>query len=142
LFDDPVRVLLPAHHRLAPERVVDPADLREETWIRAHDGSAADLTEHVLARHRLDPSRLLAGHGDEPVETQALVAAGRGISLTHDLTVLVNHDQLVVRPLAREPGVRHVAVAAVAGPLSLAAETVLDALREIGVQRRPRSGRP
>ena len=142
LFDDPVRVLLPAGHRLAPAPEVEPAELSEETWIRAHDGSAADLTEHVLARHRLDPPRLLAGHGDEPVETQALVAAGRGISLTHDLTVLVNHDQLVVRPLAREPGVRHVAVAHAAGPLTPAAETVLDALGEIGAQRRSRPRRP
>jgi DNA-binding transcriptional LysR family regulator len=140
LFDDPVRVLLPAGHRLATQPEVDPADLGEETWIRAHDGSAAAMTEHVLARHHLDPRRLLAGHGDEPVETQALVAAGRGISLTHDLTVLVNHDQLVVRPLARESGVRHVAVAAAAGPLSPAAETVLGALHEIG-RRRSRSGR-
>jgi DNA-binding transcriptional LysR family regulator len=142
LFDDPVRVLLPAGHRLGSAPEIDPADLGEETWIRAHDGSAADLTEHVLARHGLDPLRLLAGHGDEPVETQALVAAGRGISLTHDLTVLVNHDQLVVRPLAREPGVRHVFVAYAAGPLTPAAATVLDALREIGGQRQARNRRP
>jgi DNA-binding transcriptional LysR family regulator len=142
LFDDPVRVLLSAGHRLAPAPEVDPADLSEETWIRAHDGSAADLTEHVLARHQLDPRRLLAGHGDEPVETQALVAAGRGISLTHELTVLVNHDQLVVRPLAREPGVRHVGVALAAGPLMAAAETVLHTLREIGARRQARPRRP
>jgi DNA-binding transcriptional LysR family regulator len=142
LFDDPVRVLLPAGHRLAVAPEVDPAELREETWIRAHDGSAADLTEHVLARYRLDPPRLLAGHGDEPVETQALVAAGRGISLTHELTVLVDHDQLVVRPLARKPGVRHVAVAHAAGPLVPAAQTVLDALRKIGARRRSPDRRP
>ncbi|HLL62383.1 MAG TPA: LysR substrate-binding domain-containing protein [Propionibacteriaceae bacterium] len=135
-------VLLPVGHRLASAADVDRADLGEETWIRAQNGSAADLTEHVLSRHRLDPPRLLAGHGDEPVETQALVAAGRGISLTHDLTVLVNRDQLVVRPLAREPGVRHVSVAYAAGPLTLAAATVLDAVQEIGGQRRARNRRP
>ena len=83
----------------------------------------------------LDPPRLLAGHGDEPVETQALVAAGRGITLTHDLTVIVNRHQLVTGPLARETGVRHVAVAYAAGPMNPAAETVLHALRAIGDQR-------
>jgi DNA-binding transcriptional LysR family regulator len=142
LFDDPVRVLLPAGHRLAARPEIDPADLGEETWIRTQTGGAADLTEHVLARHRLDPPRLLAGHGDEPVETQALVAAGRGISVTHDLTVLVDPEQLALRPLLREPGVRHVAVARAAGPLSPAAETVLDALHRIGGHRRARHRRP
>ena len=142
LFDDPVRILLPAGHQLASATLVDPIDLALETWIRAHDGSAADLTEHVLARHGLDPPRLLAGHGDEPVETQALVAAGRGITLTHDLTVIVNRHHLVARPLARETGVRHVAVAHATGPMSPATETVLGALQEIGRQRRSRRDRP
>ena len=141
LFDDPVRILLPAGHPVAASAAVDPADLAAETWVQAHDGSAADLTEQVLARHRLDPPRLRAGHGDEPVETQALVATGRGVTLTHDLTVIVNPDQLVVRPLARETGVRHIAVAHPAGPMTAATETVRQALRTVGAQRRSRSGR-
>jgi DNA-binding transcriptional LysR family regulator len=142
LFEDPVQVMLPTSHRVAASAGVDPMDLADETWIRALDGSAADLTEHVLARHDLDPPRLLAGHGDEPVETQALVAARRGITITHDLTVIVNRHQLVTRPLARETGVRHIAVAHATGPMSPAAGTVLDALREIGRQRRSRRDRP
>jgi DNA-binding transcriptional LysR family regulator len=140
LFEDPVRVMLPASHPLAPSALVDPGGLAEETWIQAHDGSAADLTEHVLARYRLDPPRLLAGHGDEPVETQALVAAGRGITLTHDLTVIVSRHQLVTRPLAGEAGVRHIAVAHATGPMSPAAETVLRALGAVGEQHRARHG--
>jgi DNA-binding transcriptional LysR family regulator len=136
LFDDPVRILLSAGHRLASQPEIEPAALGAETWIRAHDGSAAARTEHVLARHRLDPPRLLAGHGDEPVETQALVAAGRGISVTHQLTVLVDPTQLALRPLVGEPGVRNIAVAYPTGPMTPASATVLDALRAIGTQRR------
>ena len=120
--------------------MVDPSDLAEETWIQAHDGSAADLTEHVLARHRLDPPRLLAGHGDEPVETQALVAAGRGITLTHDLTVIVSRHQLVTRPLAGETGVRHVAVAHATGPMSPQPRPCCTPLGAVGDQRRARHG--
>jgi DNA-binding transcriptional LysR family regulator len=141
LFDDPVRILLPTGHPLAGRPAVDPVDLADETWVQAHDGSAADLTEQVLARHRLDPPRLRAGHGDEPVETQALVATGRGVTLSHDLTVLVDPSQLAPRPLARETGVRHVAVAHPTGPTTPAAETVRAALDTIGTRRRTRPGR-
>jgi DNA-binding transcriptional LysR family regulator len=134
LFDDPVKILVPANHRLAQSPVIDPADLAGDTWIQAHDGSAADLTENVLARHRLDPPRLLAGHGDEPVEAQALVAAGRGVTLTHDLTVIIDQHNLLSRPLAGERFVRHIAVAHATGPLTLVVRTVLDAIRHVGQQ--------
>ena len=113
-----------------------PADLASDTWIRAHDGSAADLVERVLARHRLDPPRLLTGHGDEPVEIQALVAAGRGVTLTHELTVIVSRDNLIMRPLTAETGVRHIRVAHPTGPMTAAAETVLNTLKAVGEQHR------
>ncbi len=132
LFDDPVKILLPTNHWLAQFPVIDSADLAGDTWIRAHDGSAADLAEHVLAWHGLDPPRLLAGHGDEPVETQALVAAGQGVTLTHELTVIIDQHNLVSRPLAGERFVRHIAVAHATGPLSPAVRIVLDAIRRVG----------
>ena len=136
LFDDPVRVMLPASHPLVQRPVVAPGDLALDTWIRSHDGSAADLVERFLARHRLDPPRLLTGHGDEPVEIQALVAAGRGVTLTHELTVIVSRSNLVTRPLTAEPGVRHISVANPTGPMTTATETVLNTLRSIGEQHR------
>ena len=55
--------------------------------------------------------------------------------------MIVNPDQLVACPLARETGVRHVAVAHPAGPMTAATETVRQALRTVGAQRRSRSGR-
>ena len=132
LFDDPVKILLPATHRLAQSAIIDPAELSGETWIRAHDGSAADLAEHILARHRLDPPRLMAGHGDEPVETQALVAAGRGVTLTHDLTVIMDRHNLLTRPLDGERFVRRISVSYASGPLAPAVQTVLDAIQRVG----------
>jgi DNA-binding transcriptional LysR family regulator len=132
LFDDPVEILLPATHRLAQSPVINPAELAGDTWIRAHDGSSADLAEHVLARHRLDPPRLLAGHGDEPVEAQALVAAGRGVTLTYDLTVVIDQHNLLSRPLVGERFVRHIAVAYATGPLAPVVGIVLDAIRHVG----------
>jgi DNA-binding transcriptional LysR family regulator len=140
LFEDPVRVLLPADHPLASREALTFGQLADETWIRAHDGSAARLVDHVLQRAGLEPSILLAGHGDEPVEAQALVAAGSGIVLTHDLTVIVDRDRVVVRPLARGAPHRTVQAAIMRGQQSPPARALLEALREVGRERSARLG--
>jgi hypothetical protein len=63
--------------------------LAGETWIRPHDGSAARLVDHVLA-----------GHGDEPVETQVYVVAGDGVALAYQLNVIINPAETATRPLS------------------------------------------
>jgi DNA-binding transcriptional LysR family regulator len=136
LFDDPVRVLLPAGHRLAGAAAVDLADLGAETWIRAHEGSAARRVDAVLAAAGLAPPVLLAGRGDEPFESQALVAAGKGIALTHDLTVVVSDHRLAVRPLTGRPGLRRVQAAVLSGRRPPAVDAALHALAEVGAARR------
>jgi hypothetical protein len=85
--------------------------------------SPTDLSDsqRAIAHRESDKT----GHGDEPVEIQALVAAGRGVTLTHELTVIVSRDNLITRPLTAEPGVRHIRVAYPTGPMTTAAETVL-----------------
>jgi DNA-binding transcriptional LysR family regulator len=143
LFDDPVRVLLPIGHPAADRAAVDLADLAEKTWIRAHDGSAATLTDHILTSRGLTPRLLHAGRGDEPVESQALVAAGRGITLAYDLTVVVSDHQLTVRPITGPPTHRHVAAALPEGPLTPTVTAAFDALCEAGRRRRTGlTGRP
>jgi DNA-binding transcriptional LysR family regulator len=138
LFADPLRVLLPAGHRLCAAPVVSLDDLEGETWIRPHSGSAARLVDHVLQRAGLDPAIILAGHGDEPVEAQAMVAAGSGIALTHDLTVIVDRERVVPRPLAGPTPQRAVQAAIMRGQQSPAARALLDALREVGRDRAAR----
>jgi DNA-binding transcriptional LysR family regulator len=110
------------------------ADLVDETWVRAHDGSAARLVDHVLERASRQPPIVLAGHGDEPVEAQALVAAGSGIALTHELTVIVDRDRVVARPLDHAPR-RTIQAAIMRGQQAPAARALLDALREVGAAR-------
>src|SRR3954452_19164252 len=106
LFTDPLRVLVPPGHRLAGGGRVSVPALAGETWIRAHGGSAPRRVDAVLARAGLRPPLLLAGRGDEPFEAQALLAVGKGIALTHALTVLVGGHGLVSLPLADVPGER------------------------------------
>ncbi|MGY1601033.1 LysR family transcriptional regulator [Geodermatophilus sp. SYSU D00815] len=136
LFRDPLRVLLPAGHRLAGRGSVALGELAAETWVRAHEGSAARRVDAVLARAGLHPPVLLAGRGDEPFEAQALVAAGKGIALTHELTVVVSDHRLVRLPLTDCPGERVVQAAVLPGPRPAAVEAVLRALLEVGAARR------
>jgi DNA-binding transcriptional LysR family regulator len=141
LFDDPLRVVLPARHRLARRRSIRVEDLSDDTWIRAHDGSAARRIDHVLAGAGLHPALLLAGHGDEPFEAQALVAAGRGITLTHTLTVDISGREIVVRPFSGSPGSRLVQAAVQPGRRPPAVQAALEALLRVGASRRRRAVR-
>lgn len=141
LFADPVRVLLPTGHPLANRRTIHLSDLAGETWIRAHDGSAARLIDHILQAAGIAPDLLLAGHGDEPVELQALVVAGKGITIAHKLNVIISSHRLASRPLADYSGVRHVQVASLPGPHSPTVTAALTALRTIGQRRRGGNGR-
>jgi DNA-binding transcriptional LysR family regulator len=135
LFADPPRVLLPAGHPLAGEPELRARDLRGETWVCAHHGSAARLVDHVARRAGVDPARLVAGHGDEPVEAQAFVAAGRGVTIAHELNVLVAPEQIAVVPLAGGAPVRHVQAAIMREQRAPLARAALDALREVGRRR-------
>jgi DNA-binding transcriptional LysR family regulator len=111
-------------------------ELAEETWLRAHEGSAARRLDLVLDGAGLRPPVLLAGRGDEPYEAQALVAAGRGVALTHRLTVVVSGHQLAVRPLVDCPGVRRIQAAVLTGPQRPVVRATLRALFEVGAAHR------
>jgi DNA-binding transcriptional LysR family regulator len=141
LFTDPVRVLVPARHALARRRRLRLADLADQTWIRAHEGSAARFVDAVLQRGGLRPPITLAGRGDEPVEAQAFVAAGRGVTLAHDLNVIIDPAAIAVRPLLDNAPVRHVQAAIMRDQHAPGARAVLDALREVGRARSRRLSR-
>jgi DNA-binding transcriptional LysR family regulator len=131
LFTDPARVLLPARHRLAARPELAVADLAGETWIRAHGGSAARLVDHVLAGAGLRPPLLLAGHGDEPVESQVYVVAGDGVVLAYQLNVIINLAEIAVRPLRGPAPVRHVQAAMLRGQRAPGTLALLDVLGEL-----------
>jgi DNA-binding transcriptional LysR family regulator len=138
LFDDAPCVLVPAGHPLAGTASLAPADLAGETWIRAHRGSAARLLDHVLETAGLRPQILHAGHGDEPVEAQAFVAAAHGVMVAHRLNVLVEAERIAVVALKGAP-VRHVQAAIMRGQRAPAARAVVDALVDVGRGRAARA---
>jgi DNA-binding transcriptional LysR family regulator len=140
LFTDPPTVLLPATHRLAGAGAVAVHDLAGDTWIRAHHGSAARLVDHVLQHAGLRPRIRLAGHGDEPVEAQAFVAAGHGVTLAHRLNVVINPGQIAVVPLSGDVPARHIQAAVLRDNRSPTTSAVVEALRDVG--KRHRADRP
>ena len=135
LFDDPLCVLLPRTHPLAAAPSVTARQLAGDTWIRAHHGSAAKLVDHVLERTGIRPTLLRAGHGDEPVETQAFVAAGRGITLAHRLNVILNPEHVLAVPLRDLAPVRRVQAAIMRAHRAPVARAVLETLSELGQRR-------
>jgi DNA-binding transcriptional LysR family regulator len=134
LFHDPPRALLPAGHRLASARAVTARQLAGDTWIRAHDGSAARLVDHVAREAGVAPRVLAAGHGDEPVEAQAFVAAGRGVTVAHALNVLVAPDRIAAVPLTGAP-VRRVQAAIMREQRAPLPRAAVEALRAVGRSR-------
>jgi DNA-binding transcriptional LysR family regulator len=129
LFIDPARVLLPAAHPLAARKELRCVDLTRETWIRAHDGGAAELLDRTLARAGIEPPLLHAGRGDEPVEAQVYVVAGTGVMLAHALNVIVNAAGIAIRPLVDAPP--RAIQAALPHDASPAAHAVVGLLREL-----------
>jgi DNA-binding transcriptional LysR family regulator len=128
LFDDPPRVLLPATHALAKRDSAGLEQLAGETWVRAHEGQAARLLDHVL---KDTPHALLhAGRGDEPVEAQVYVASGAGVMLAYELNVLIGGDTIAVRPLRGAPP-RRIQAAIPAEPRPSGTAAVLQGLRDL-----------
>jgi DNA-binding transcriptional LysR family regulator len=140
LFEDPMSVLLPARHRFADRDALDLGELAGETWIRAHAGSAARAVDRLTASAGVRPVTRLAGNGDEPVEAQALVAAGAGIGFAHRLNVVLEPEKVIVKPLRGRPEPRLVQAACRTGDVSPAVRATITALQQIGRLRteRPR----
>jgi DNA-binding transcriptional LysR family regulator len=141
LFSDPACVLLPARHPLAGAGPLALAELAHETWIAAHHGSAARFIAGALERAQLYPQLVRAGHGDEPIEAQALIAAGQGITLAHRLNVIIDPRRIAVVALAAgQAPERKVQAALMRGHRAPATLAALDALEWLAGERRAADG--
>jgi DNA-binding transcriptional LysR family regulator len=101
LFDDDLRVVLPAEHPLTRRRTVPLKALAAERWITpSPHGSAAvywNMLEELAGRAGFIPT--VAHELDSLVATQAFIAAGQGIALMNDLTIPRSHPGLAVRSI-------------------------------------------
>jgi DNA-binding transcriptional LysR family regulator len=111
LFDEPIRVLLPAEHPLAGARRVSPGEVLDSPWILPPAPSlVADIFTELCAREGIRPrTGVRVGN---PIAVHGMVAAGLGIAfLPAALAQLRVRPDVVARPFAPpEPTVPVVAL--------------------------------
>src|SRR5207244_12743119 len=86
LLDDPMRVALPAAHRLAKKRTLGLEDLREEAWVQT--SASSPCARHVVRLcHAAGFEPLVSFESDDYQTVQGLVAAGVGVALVPELAL-------------------------------------------------------
>ena len=130
LFDDPMRLALPAGHPLAERRKLRLADLRDEGWVQTSQASpcARHVVRSCLAAG-FEPS--VSFESDDYQTVQGLVAAGVGVALIPQMALTTVRSDIVVRDLGRQSPVRKVIAGTRRPPLSPPAATMLDVLQTV-----------
>lgn len=130
LLDDPMRLALPAGHRLAEKKTVKIEDLSEEGWVQT--SATSPCARHVVR------SCLAAGfepqvsfESDDYQTVQGLVAAGVGVALIPQLALTTVRSDIVVRSLGRKSPERKVVAGTRRGKLEPAAAAMLDVLSTV-----------
>jgi DNA-binding transcriptional LysR family regulator len=113
LLDDPVRVALPASHRLAAADSIDVRDLEDEPWIAGREGSFCHRVVIHSTRSAGYEPRLAHITNDFDVE-YALIEAGAGVGLVPELAG-PPPPGVVVRPVEGAPPSRRIYAAVRAG---------------------------
>lgn len=109
LFDDDFFLVIPRGHSLAESPTVRLEQLADELILGHWQPWAPDL-RHLCAAAGFDPRFDLGHRFRDFTASQALVAAGEGLTLVPALGLAHVRDDLVVRPLEPAP-VRHVKAA-------------------------------
>jgi DNA-binding transcriptional LysR family regulator len=136
LLEEPMRVVLPANHPVARQRVVRLLDLADEIWIRSTPRSSCHpFTERSCQAAGFEPT--IRFEFDDYAAMQNLVASGAGVAFAPDLGLTRLNPGVAVRPIAFGPK-RRLFVAHRAGEGSVAgvAEMVA-ALRETVAAQQP-----
>jgi DNA-binding transcriptional LysR family regulator len=136
LLEEPMRIVLPAGHPVARQRVVRLSDLAGETWIRSTARSSCHpFTERACRAAGFEPR--IHAEFDDYAAMQGLVAAGGGVAFAPDLGLTRLDPGVAVRPLAFGPK-RRVLAAARAGEKDAPGSAELVAfLREALAAREP-----
>jgi DNA-binding transcriptional LysR family regulator len=96
LLEHPLVCVMPAEHRLAELKTIEPQHLEDEAFISMHpDTFVGRQVQSVLERHKAKPRVVLMANVASTL--CECVAAGIGVSLTHPLSVSGADRRLTVR---------------------------------------------
>jgi DNA-binding transcriptional LysR family regulator len=109
LLDDRMNVMLPAGHPLARRRRIRLDELRDEPWILGRRDYVPDeaIFDRACRRAGFEPQ--MAFESDDYLAIQGFVAAGVGVALAPDMSLVSLREDVVVRDLEHPPFRRVVA---------------------------------
>jgi DNA-binding transcriptional LysR family regulator len=147
LLDDRMNVMLPAGHALAARRRIRLDELRDDPWILGRRDYVPDeaIFDRACRRAGFEPQ--MAFESDDYLAIQGFVAAGVGVALAPDMSLVSLRDDVVVRDLEDPPYRRVVAAVdgrawrspAVDAMLALVAEASAEFAVRVARRRDPRS---
>src|SRR5438067_4835484 len=134
LLEDPMRVALPAGHRLAAKPTLRLGDLRDDAWVQT--SQASPCARHVVrCCHAAGFEPTVSFESDDYLTVQGLVAAGVGVALIPELALSSVRDDISVRALDPASPVRQVIAATPRGSAALpAAERMVEVLGEVALR--------
>ncbi|MGH3023557.1 MAG: LysR family transcriptional regulator [Gaiellaceae bacterium] len=136
LLEEPLRIVLPAGHAAARQRVVRLLDLAEEAWIRSTPRSFCHpFTERACQAAGFEPRFRV--EVDDYAAMQELVASGAGVAFAPDLGLTRVNPGVAVRPVAFGPKRRILTASRSGEERSEAIALMLDALRQAVASREP-----
>ncbi|SCF28993.1 DNA-binding transcriptional regulator, LysR family [Micromonospora viridifaciens] len=129
LLDDAYQAVLPPGHPLAPQRVINLADLASEPWVGSEPpGPCLDPIVEACGAAGFSPN--FVAKSEDYATAQGFVAAGLGVSLIPRLGLGARHPGVVIRRVRRPEPIR--AIHAAVREVSLeqpALRALLDALK-------------
>jgi DNA-binding transcriptional LysR family regulator len=136
LLEEPLRIVLPASHPVARQRVVRLLDLADETWIRSTTRSSCNpFTERACRAAGFEPR--IRFEFDDYTAMQNLVASGAGVAFAPDLGLTRVNPGVAVRPIAFGPKRRVHAAFRVGERDDRGLPELLAAVRETVLAREP-----
>ena len=136
LIDDCYDAVLAKDHKLASRRRLKLADLSDEPWVAStHACGCRQLTDRACLDAGFAPN--VAFEADETMASQALVAAGVGVTIFPRLALNPLHPGVVARSLGRAAPARRIWAARLReGYSSAASEAMLQILVDVAEEFR------
>jgi DNA-binding transcriptional LysR family regulator len=137
LLEEPMVALLPAHHRLAGDDVIDLRELAGEPWMAP---STDGLIVAGCRAAGFEPRLVFLTR--DPLASRAIAAAGLAVSLTPQLLARVELPGIAMPPLKKDPPRRTLYALLPAAGAHPLADPLLQALLQAATTAPPRLGSP